>query len=114
MWQNKEIMLFEITLKLDWYDNNDLQRNEDFENICLKQVYFIRFFPLESFWSLVFGCKDVQNVCQKANIVGRKIVAHSGIELANFGSKPLRFTNWAISIDVKQDLTFISAYCPNY
>ena len=37
-------------------------------------------------------CKDVR---QQVNIVGRKIVAHSGLEPAIFRLKVFRFPNWA-------------------
>ena len=39
-------------------------------------------FTLQSFRLRVFICKDV---CQQANILGRKIVVHSGLEPATFG-----------------------------
>ena len=39
-------------------------------------------------------------MCQQANIVGRKIVVHSGNEQAIFGSQALRVPDWARRVDM--------------
>ena len=48
------------SLKLDREGLNSLQIKEiEQSNPCLKQVHFVWFVTLQSFWWLVFNCKDL-------------------------------------------------------
>ena len=49
---------------------------------CLKPVYSIWFVTLKSIRLRIFNCKYL---LQQANIIGRKIVVHMGLEPATFG-----------------------------
>ena len=78
-------------LKLDREELNNFEITYTW-NPCLKPVYSIWIFTLQPVsW---------RDVCQQANYVGLKIMAHSGIKPASFASQSWRFPEWANSVDM--------------
>ena len=61
----------------------------------------------QSFWLLVSNCKDV---CQQANIVSRKMLAHSGLETAAFKHRPSVLLPYLCYVS-RYDVLDLKLYC---
>ena len=95
-----------LLLKLGLYDINNIQiykRNVS----CLKPDYSIWFVTPQSFW---FWVSTRTDVCQQANIVRRKIVAHSGPDPATFGLQIFCFPYWATA-DILRGVNLLLKVC---